>query len=74
MKKYIIGVLMMFSSINIVSAAVDSTAVKNDELPMSAISISDDTTMDIEDVPSDTVSTLQARITSPTCGKTKSSL
>lgn len=32
MKKYIIGILMMLPSINMMSAAADSTAVKSDEL------------------------------------------
>ena len=52
---------MMFASINIMSATADSTAVKSDELPMSTISISDDTPTDIDGTLSDTIPTLSKR-------------
>ena len=45
---------MMLPSINMMSAAADSTAVKSDELQRSTTSISDTTPTDIEDIPSDT--------------------
>ena len=48
MKKYIIGILVMLPSINMMSAAADSTAVKSDELQRSTTSISDTTPTDIE--------------------------
>ena len=47
MKKYIIGILMMLPSINMMSAAANSTAVKSD--------------VDIEDIPSDTIPALSKR-------------
>ena len=51
----------MLPSINMMSAAADSTAVKSDELQMSTTSISDTTPTDIEDTPSDTIPALSKR-------------
>ena len=47
---------MMFPSINSMSATADSTAVRSDELPMSATSISDDIRTDSNGTLSDTIS------------------
>ena len=52
---------MMLPSINMMSAAADSTAVKSDELQRSTTSISDTTPTDIEDIPSDTIPVLSKR-------------
>ena len=52
---------MMLPSINMMSAAADSTAVKSDELQRSTTSISDTTPTDIEDTPSDTIPALSKR-------------
>lgn len=52
---------MMLPSINMMSAAADSTAVKSDELQRSTTSISDTTPTDIEDIPSDTIPALSKR-------------
>ena len=52
---------MMFPSINSMSATADSTAVRSDELPMSAISISDDIRTDSNGTLSDTIPTLSKR-------------
>ena len=51
----------MLPSINMMSAAADSTAVKSDELQRSTTSISDTTPTDIEDIPSDTIPVLSKR-------------
>ena len=61
MKKYIIGILVMLPSINMMSATADSTAVKSDELQMSTTSISDTTPTDFEGAPSDTIPALSKR-------------
>ena len=52
---------MMLPSINMMSAAADSTAVKSDELQRSTTSISDTTPTDIEGIPSDTIPALSKR-------------
>ena len=52
---------MMFPSINSMSATADSTAVRSDELPMSATSISDDIRTDSNGTLSDTIPTLSKR-------------
>ena len=52
---------MMLPSINMMSAAADSTAVKSDELQRSTTSISDTTPTDIEGTPSDTIPALSKR-------------
>ena len=52
---------MMLPSINMMSAAADSTAVKSDELQTTTTSISDTTPTDIEGIPSDTIPALSKR-------------
>ena len=52
---------MMLPSINMMSAAADSTAVKSDELQRSTTSISDTTPTDFEGAPSDTIPALSKR-------------